>query len=214
MNPISLAALAAGACLGALVATAQESPIAPPGPKAEVRAAMTKAQAGDVAELVRLATAGDRDAQAAAGDVYRLGRGVAADPKAARAWYQKAADQKQGRAARLLGEMYAKGEGGKKDTKKAMALWRDAEKAGDPMSAILVADQLFSQLTGGKPVGPGKFAFKGGIPVGDVESAEAWYQEAQKSDPRPEVKQRAAQALSVLGSFKAAAQGKGQVVRK
>jgi hypothetical protein len=49
--------------------------------------------------------------------------------------------------------MYAKGDGGPKDTKKAMALWTAAEKAGDPLVAILVADQLFSNLTGGEHPG-------------------------------------------------------------
>ena len=101
--------------------------------------------------------------------------------------------------------MYASGDGGPKDPKKAMELWTAAEKAGDPLVAILVADQLFSDLTGGRKPGPGTYGFKGGVPVADIEVVEEWYQQAQKRDPRPDVKERAKYALSILASFKTAA---------
>jgi TPR repeat protein len=152
------------------------------------------------------AEAGDLDAQLSLAEAYFTGRGAAADHAQARAWYQKAADQKDPQAARRLGEMYAAGDGGKRDTKKAVELWRAAEQAGDPLACILVADQLFSDLTGGQRPGPGKYAFKGGVPVADIEVVESWYREAQQRDPRPDVKQRAAYALSVLDRFKLAAQ--------
>lgn len=152
------------------------------------------------------AEAGDPDAQAKVGDFYFRGAGpVKADHAEARRWYDKAAQQKQPAAARRLGEMYAKGDGGKRDAKKAIELWKVADAAGDPMVAILVADQLFSQMTGGKTPGPGKFAFRGGIPVGDIEVVEEWYAQARDRDPRPDVKKRAEYALSVLASFKKAA---------
>lgn len=152
------------------------------------------------------AEAGDAEAQARVGDFYFRGSGpVKADHAEARRWYAKAAAQKQPAAARQLGEMYVKGDGGKRDAKKAMELWKVADDAGDPMVAILVADQLFSQMTGGKTPGPGKYAFRGGIPTGDIEVVEEWYAQARDRDPRPEVKKRAEYALSVLASFKKAA---------
>jgi TPR repeat protein len=154
------------------------------------------------------ALAGDVAAQATLGEAYRQGTGVGRDPKEARRWFEMAAANKHPEASRKLGEMYAKGEGGKKDKKKALELWQAAEKAGDDLASILVADQLFSDITGGKQPGPGKFAFRGGIPIGDIETDIEWYKDAQKRDPRPEVKQRAEMALHVLNSFRAAAQGK------
>jgi TPR repeat protein len=150
------------------------------------------------------AAAGDTDAQLTVADAYDKGVGVKRDPAAAREWYGKAAKHDPN-AARRLGEMWANGDGGKKDTKKALELWMDAEKAGDPLSAILVADQLFSNVTGGKKPEPGRYAFKGGVPVADLEVIEHWYREAAEKDPRPEVKKRANYALSILASLKAGA---------
>ena len=153
------------------------------------------------------AQAGDADAQAEVGDFYYRGSGaVKPDRAEARRWYDMAAKQQHPAAARRLGEMYAKGDGGKRDAKKAMKLWQAAEKAGDPQVAILVADQLFSEMTGGKTPGAGTFAFRGGVPVGDIEVVEQWYGQARDRDPRPEVKKRAEYALSVLAYFKRAAQ--------
>lgn len=149
------------------------------------------------------ANAGEVEAQLAVADAYFSGTGVKADRKEARKWYGMAADKKDPQAMRRLGEMYASGDGGKKDVKKALTLWMDAEKAGDPMVCILVADQLFSQLTGGKKPTGGTYAFKGGVPVDDLEVVENWYQEAAKRDPRPDVKLRAEQAIQVVQSLKA-----------
>lgn len=152
------------------------------------------------------ATAGDADAQVAAGDAYFNGAAAKRDYSAARKWYAMAAQQNNTHAARRLGEMYASGDGGPKDTKKAMELWTAAEKAGDPLVAILVADQLFSDLTGGRKPGPGTYAFKGSVPVSDLAVVEEWYQLAQDRDPRPDVKERAKYALSILSKLQAAAQ--------
>lgn len=151
------------------------------------------------------ATAGDADAQLAVGDAYFSGGAVKQDYAEARKWYGMAAMQGDTQAARRLGEMYARGDGGRKDPKKAMELWVTAEKAGDPLVAILVADQLFSDLTGGRTPGPGKYAFRGGIPVADIEVNEEWYRQALNTDPRPDVKKRADYALKILASFKTAA---------
>lgn len=151
------------------------------------------------------ADAGDADATMAVGDAYFNGSAGKRDHAEARIWYAKAAKQNKTDAARRLGEMYAKGDGGKKDAKKAMELWLGAEKAGDPLVAILIADQLFSEMTGGKTPGPGTYAFKGGVPLSDIEVVEEWYQQALKRDPRPDVQQRAKYAVAILASFKTAA---------
>jgi TPR repeat protein len=152
------------------------------------------------------AKAGDVDAQKAVGDAYFSGTLGKPDHSAARKWYEMAAKQNNPQAMRRLGEMYANGDGGSKDTKKAMQLWTAAEKAGDPLVAILVADQLFSDLTGGRKPSAGTYAFKGGVPVADIKVAEEWYQLAESRDPRPDVKARAKYALTVLGKFRTASQ--------
>jgi TPR repeat protein len=150
------------------------------------------------------ARAGDNDAQLVLGSAYMTGKPVTRDPAEARKWYELAAKQNPLMAARKLGELYASGEGGKRDTKKAMELWSAAEKAGDQAACILMADQLFSEMTGGRKPGPGTYAFKGGVPLKDIEVVELWYQAALDRDPRPEVKTRADYALKLLKSFKTA----------
>jgi TPR repeat protein len=151
-----------------------------------------------------VAKAGDLDAQKVVAEAYFNGTGVKADHGEARKWYDMAAKQSDPDSMRKLGVMYAGGDGGKKDTKKALELWMRGEKAGDPLTPILVADQLFTDVTGKRP-GPGKYAFKGGIPKGDLGVVEDWYKEAQQVDPRPEVKTRAEYALKILASLKTAA---------
>jgi len=153
------------------------------------------------------ANAGDAAAQLVLGDAYRQGKGAERNPKEARRWYEMAAALKQPEASRKLGEMYAAGEGGKKDKKKAAEFWRTAESGGDPYASILLADQMFLEITDGKPPGPGRFKFRGGIPVGDIDTAIEWYKDAQKRDLRPETQARAKMALYTLTSFKSAASG-------
>jgi hypothetical protein len=150
------------------------------------------------------AKAGDADAQKAVGDAYFNGAGAKRDHGEARKWYDMAAKKNDLDAMRRLGVMYASGDGGKKDTKKALQLWMAGEKAGDPLAPILVADQLFSDLTGGRKPGPGQYKFKGGVPTGDIGIIEDWYREAAKVDPRPDVKTRADYALKILTSLKSA----------
>jgi TPR repeat protein len=163
-----------------------------------------QAQRG-VALCKESAKAGDVEAQLVVGDAYFYGRGVSEDHKEARKWYGMAADRNDPHALRRLGEMYASGDGGKKDTKTALMLWETAEREGDPLVCILVADQMFSNLTGGKKPAGGTYAFKGGVPVADLDSIEAWYQEALTRDPRPDVKQRAQRGIQVVQSLKSAA---------
>ncbi|HVM98842.1 MAG TPA: tetratricopeptide repeat protein [Caulobacteraceae bacterium] len=165
-----------------------------------------KEAARGVALCKEAALAGDADAQVRVGDAYFSGGAVTADRAEARKWYDMAAKHANPEASRKLGTMYAKGEGGRRDPKRAMELWLAAEKGGDPLVPILVADQMFSDLTGGRTPGPGKYAFRGGIPVNDIEVIEDWYREAQKRDPRPDTQKRAQMALTVLAGFKKAAQ--------
>lgn len=182
---------------------------APPrASKAQVFTAAEKARAGDVAPLLALAETGDPEAQAALGNAYFGGIGGKTDMKRARQWYEKAAAQKHPQATRTLGEMWAKGQGGKKDVKKATKLWIEAEKLGDPLAPTLVADKMFSDITAGRQPGTGQYAFKGGIPAGDVDVAIDWYKEALKRDPRPDARKRAEVALNALEVFKSAAQVK------
>lgn len=151
------------------------------------------------------ANAGDGDAQVTVGDAYFNGAGAKRDHAEARKWYEMAAKQKEPGVAAKLGQMYATGDGGPKDSKKALEVWTAAEKAGDPLVSILVADQLFADLTGGRTPGPGKYAFKGGVPLGNIEVIEDWYRQAATQDPRPEIKKRAEYALAILASLKTGA---------
>ena len=152
------------------------------------------------------ASAGDVDAQVAVATAYFNGVTGKPNRAEARKWYEMASRQGNHDASRRLGQMYATGDGGSKDKKKAMELWIAAEKAGDPMAAILVADELFLKLSGGKPPGPGKYKFKGGVPLADFEVVEQWYRQASTSDPRPDVKKRADYALAILASLKSGGQ--------
>jgi TPR repeat protein len=216
-GPLAAAAVVAlsGSAWGQAPATAPAAPPATSAPQPttaapaaapdELPIAIAKARAGQTGDLVRLAEGGRADAQALLGDYYLNNPAVKRDPKEARRWLEKAAAQKHPAASRMLGELYASGEGGKRDKKKAMELWRSAETAGDARAPILVADEMFSELTGGKKPGPGQYAFRGGIPVKDIEVVEDWYREAQSRDPRPETQKRATEALRVLGTFKSAA---------
>jgi hypothetical protein len=207
---VSLASMGAAALAPA--ARAQEPPhVVAGGTKPAAAAPATAAPAAgapaqppkiDIAHIRAQADAGNPEAQVAMGVAYRSGQGVEKDPKQARAWFEKAGAQKHAAALRMLGDMYAKGEGGKKDSKKALEKWQAAEAAGDPFSPILVADQLFGDITGGKKPGSGKFKIAPGTPAGRMDDISAWYQEAAKRDPRPDVKQRAELAVKVLSQIK------------
>jgi len=185
---------------------AQEPPKAKPPEVVSGAAAQGPAQPPpkvDIAHIKAQADAGVAEAQVAMAVAYRSGQaGVAKDPKQARAWLEKAGAQQHPAGLRMLGDMYAKGEGGKTDKKKALESWQAAEKAGDPFAPILVADQLFGDISGGKPPGSGKFKIAPGTPASRMDDISAWYQEAAKRDPRPDVRQRAELAVQVLSQIK------------
>ena len=192
-----------GAATAAPATRAQEPPAAPATHGASVP------PGASFESLMARALAGDAEAQTAVGVAYRGGKGVAQDGKQARAWLEKAGAQKHPAALRMLGDMYAKGEGGRKNKKKALESWRAAEAAGDPYAPILVADRMFADLTGGKAPGPGKFKIAGGTPIGALDDTSAWYGEALKRDPRPDVRRRAELALNVLKQVRAGLIGAG-----
>jgi TPR repeat protein len=156
------------------------------------------------------ATAGDVAAQLALGDIYFEGKAVKPDHREARRWYEMAAKQKQPRAARTLGVMYDTGDGGSRDKKKAMELWKTAEAAGDRYAPLLVADRMFEQLTPRSNPKKGKYVLPAGTPPSYVDDVSAWYDEVLKRDPRPESQARAKFALNVLSQLKSAAQLRGQ----
>ena len=191
MRKASLAALAAVAAV-ALPATAGTPA------SAETKSKLPEVVEGDAGPT-------DPRAQVALGDAAFAGQnGAKPDYKAARAWYAKAAAQNDTEAMRKLGDLYVKGLGGKKDRKKALDQWIAAEKAGDPLAPVLVADLYYEEITGQKDPAPGQFKFMGGVPESRIDDAIAWYGAAQKRDPRPEVQQRAKMGLYVLNTLKSA----------
>ncbi len=192
-----------GAVVLAPTVRAQEPPPRPPPAVVAGGATGAAKPAVDLSRIRAQADAGNSEAEVAMGVAYRTGQGVEKDAKQARVWFGKAAAQKHPAGLRMLGDMYAHGEGGKKDTKKALENWQGAEAAGDAFAPILVADQLFADITGGGKPGSGKFKIAHGTSASRMDDIAAWYEQAEKRDPRPEVKQRAKVAIQVLAQIKA-----------
>jgi cell division protein FtsN len=101
-------------------------------------------QAGNFASALTiwrpLAEAGNADAQFNVAQAYRLGRGVAADPKQAMAWYRKAAEQEHPQAAATYGLMLYQGG----DKQGAMPWLQKAADRGDPRALYVVATAQFN----------------------------------------------------------------------
>ncbi|CCQ72314.1 tetratricopeptide repeat protein [Magnetospira sp. QH-2] len=107
--------------------------------RADFAAGMGAYEAGDFVAAREawhpLAEAGDPRAQYWMGDLYRFGKGVAQDFKAAMGWYKQAARQTEDgdmlrRAAYALGYMVKRGQGAPKDLDKAECLYRVAAENG------------------------------------------------------------------------------------
>jgi TPR repeat protein len=78
-------------------------------------------------EFLPLAEAGQTSAEAAVGQMYFEGKGMAPDPKQAARWLEPAASKGNARAQYLLGKLYLSGEGvGAPDPAKAAALTKAA----------------------------------------------------------------------------------------
>lgn len=96
------------------------------------------------------ADAGDADAQAALGEMYRKGNGVRQNYKTAAWWFRLAAEQGNTGAQVKLGNMYSSGNGVALDHKYAYMWWsiaassldRDAIKNRDRGATKLSRDQL------------------------------------------------------------------------
>jgi len=91
-------------------------------------------ESGDYAtalkEFLPLAQKGQVSAQAAVGQMYFEGKGVAPDPVEAAKWLEPAAKAGNARAQFLLGKLYLSGEGVKADTAKAASLSKAAADQG------------------------------------------------------------------------------------
>jgi cell division septation protein DedD len=101
-------------------------------------------QAGNFASALTiwrpLAEAGNADAQFNVAQAYRLGRGVAADPKQAMDWYRKAAEQEHPQAAATYGLMLYQGG----DKQGAIPWLQKAADRGDPRALYVVATAQFN----------------------------------------------------------------------
>jgi len=87
-------------------------------------------------EFMPLAEAGQTSAQAAVGQMYFEGKGVAPDPKEAAKWLEPAAKAGNARAQFLLGKLYLSGEGVAADPAKAAALSQAAADQGLPDAQV------------------------------------------------------------------------------
>ena len=117
-----------------------------------------------------------------------------------------AAKQANPEASRKLGTMYAKGDGGPRD-REARDGTVDGRRKGrrsarvDPGGGpdVLRPDR-------GSHARTRQVRLSGRYPGGQIEVIEDWYGKLKQRDPRPEVKQRAQTALTVLAGFKKAAE--------
>lgn len=113
-------------------------------PAADVKAGVDAWARQDYATAVRIwrpvAEKGDPDAQFNLGQAYRLGRGVPADPVAARGWFEKAAAQGYNKAQATLGLMLFQSG----DQTGAMPWLAKAAAAGDARSQYVYATALFN----------------------------------------------------------------------
>ncbi|MEX2647424.1 MAG: SPOR domain-containing protein [Alphaproteobacteria bacterium] len=121
---------------------------------------------GDYATAIKewrpLAEQGDAEAQFGLGEMYDLGRGVAADAEAAATWYQRAAEQGSARAQAKLGTMFAPGHGVPVDPSTAVLWWTKAAEQGSPAAQMRLGE-----------------AYRKGEGVArDLARAEAWYTKA------------------------------------
>lgn len=121
---------------------------------ADFRKGLSAYERRDYATALRewepLADAGDADAQAALGEMYRQGNGVRQNYKTAAWWFRLAAEQGNTGAQVKLGNMYSSGNGVALDHKYAYMWWsiaassldRDAIKNRDRGATKLSRDQL------------------------------------------------------------------------
>jgi TPR repeat protein len=85
----------------------------------------------EITRIMDLATAGDAHAQAALGQAYADGNGVAQNFDLALKWYHKAADQGNADAENEIGVMYRTGSGVEKSKEEAVTWYREAARLGN-----------------------------------------------------------------------------------
>lgn len=94
--------------------------------------------------LLTVAEYGDPRAQKVYGELLEAGKGVARDPAAALAWYEKAAAQRYAEAAYACGRAYRRGLlGAQKDEGKARACYQVAADHSSPYGRFMYAYMLF-----------------------------------------------------------------------
>jgi hypothetical protein len=91
-------------------------------------------------ELRPLARQGDAKAQVRLGLMYREGRGVARDPKAAFTWLLRAAKQGRADAQYLVGTMYRRGEGTAQNDSEALAWLQKSARQGHSKAQATLDD--------------------------------------------------------------------------
>jgi hypothetical protein len=109
----------------------QQSPIVPGPSRVE--------QKVDLEALKAKAEAGDAASQAALGDAYAKGHGVAASYVEAAKWYLKAAEQGNAHAQTALGELCEVGQGVPRDEAQAAAWYRRAAEQGHAVAQYSLA---------------------------------------------------------------------------
>lgn len=87
---------------------------------------------------------GDAAAMTLLGEIYRQGLGVAPDAKAAREWYERAAERGDLNAVYALALALLDGRGGKEDDTRAGILLERAAKAGHPLANYNLAMALLA----------------------------------------------------------------------
>jgi len=100
---------------------------------------------GDYLEALNLwlplAEAGDTTAQYNIATLYRLGRGVPADPSVSVNWYLRAAQHGHARSQVSLGRLYLDGTGVKRDVSQALIWFQKAADSGDVFGQYFLGRQ-------------------------------------------------------------------------
>jgi uncharacterized protein len=100
-------------------------------PVTDAQSAIMQGKYERAVEILRpAADRGNASAQLVLGNLYRRGWGVAEDPRAAAAWYEKSAEQGNIDAQFSLGELFYSGAGVKKSHERAALWFRRAATSG------------------------------------------------------------------------------------
>src|SRR6185369_12132586 len=115
-----------------------------PEPRPELQAALKKAEAGDPAELARLADHGDANAQYYAGVLYIFGGPKVTKDAARGCAYEQKASAHRADAMHLVGMCFQNGAGGAPDKVKAEAAYRRASDMGFAKSKCALGQMLMA----------------------------------------------------------------------